>query len=163
MSKDFWMSIEVIPYPMIHIEVNEIGVACQPGGLVNNSVFSETINNPVHCPEPLGVCLLLNVTDEDVRFFWGNMGKPFDYSPFGDPFEINVTCPFVNFEKRGREDECYGKQECGTKIRLKLVPKIKQSGSSQDFIGEEKAEGSKESKWKKIFGVLFHPLKNMFF
>ena len=108
------MRIEIIPYPEGNIEIKKVGIAGDSAGLKNNTMPSKSPDNATCQTKKLGISLLLDVVEKNVRFFWGDFVKPFDYSSFSDPVEINIPCPIEYCKERRRYNESDGQQECGS-------------------------------------------------
>jgi len=161
-TANFWMSIYISPYPQRDTEINFSEVESQLTGLVDNPSTNEAINDTTCSSKSSGIGLLLNVTSEDIRFFWGKPSESSNYIPFHKPIIYRFLCPCFDSKRKIGNDKSNGENQHYTEVRLELIPKIEQTDIREDIIRSKQQNSRKNTKWQDIFWVFYDKFRELF-
>lgn len=133
-----WMVVQVIPRPLVNVVGKVDAVPCVSGRLVDDAHLREAGHNAAVNTEEQGLSIAFQVSAEDVLFFGGEMVQARSGELERRVLSILLPCPCAAMNDAPRSEDAGGKDECGTEIRLVLLPKVgKTDVANEDIRGKQ--------------------------
>ncbi len=161
-SDKFCMLIEVIPRPRLDDEGEMKPVSCDAGRLKNNTSMSQGDNDSVGHVQLNATSLVFDVLPEHNLFWFGQAMKIGSVVLDPQPLSIWFPCPCSQANEGISQDHGEREYECGTEIRLSILPHPVQAERLKHEIRDEQDKAAKQGQWKKIARRCLDPIAKVF-